>query len=99
MRASRRTLLAKTLPALLLLPVTASCRKQREFSCASTEGLSSDEAAARQALGYVDRTPHRQQTCERCRHWVSADDGCGGCKIMKGPVHPLGYCNAFTPSG
>lgn len=53
----------------------------------------------RTTLGYVDQTTDPAKPCVRCTQYVPATGGdhCGGCKIMKGPIHPNGYCKAFAP--
>ncbi len=68
-------------------------------SCEDTSGLSDDERAARTALAYTDRAPAPEKACRSCQQWVAPrDDGaCGGCKLLKGPVHPVGTCKAFAP--
>jgi hypothetical protein len=53
----------------------------------------------RKTLAYVDRTPDPSKPCVKCLQYVPAAeaDQCGGCKLMKGPIHPKGYCTAFAP--
>jgi len=61
--------------------------------------LGKDELAVRATLGYVDQTPDPGKPCVRCVQYIPATGGshCGGCKIMKGPIHPNGYCTVFAP--
>ena len=61
--------------------------------------LSQDELTVRSTLGYVDKTSDPAKPCVRCVQYIPATGGdhCGGCKIMKGPIHPNGYCRAFAP--
>jgi hypothetical protein len=74
------------------------CKKGPPSSCNDVSGLTADEANLRKTLAYVDRSPDQAKTCEKCQQWVEppSEDKCGGCKIMKGPVHPKGYCTAFV---
>jgi hypothetical protein len=70
-------------------------------SCEDTKGLTEDERTVRTTLAYVDRTPLAEKACKACQHWVlPAEDGaCGGCKLLKGPIHPDGTCKAFAVKG
>jgi len=93
-RVSRRKL-------LLAIPVAAlagACKKGAPSSCRDTSGLSPDDLNARTALGYAEVSMDPKQRCTACRQYVPApsSDGCGTCKIMKGPIHPNGTCRAFA---
>lgn len=81
------------------LALLGACRRGGPASCTDVSGLSESEIATRNALAYVDRTPTPGKTCDACVQWIApADSGqCGGCKLMKGLVHPQGYCNVFAP--
>ena len=70
-------------------------------SCKDTKGLTGEERAVRTTLAYVDRTPQVEKACNACQHWVPpAEEGaCGGCKLLKGPIHPDGSCKAFAVKG
>jgi hypothetical protein len=79
----------------------AACSKKEEEgpkSCTDTTGLTPDELAARTALGYVDTSTEAGKLCNTCQQYVAAPDpkSCGSCKVMKGPVHPKGYCKAWA---
>jgi len=86
--------------ALIVGFVVAACKREEKLptSCADTTALSSDEANARTSLGYVDST-QTEKTCVACAQWVAPKDAseCGGCKLLKGPIHPRGTCKAFAP--
>lgn len=93
---NRRELL-KVFAAAALLP---ACRKAHAaFTCTDTSGLSDGETTARKALAYADASADPSRTCAKCVQWVEAkEDGtCGGCKVLKGPVHPNGTCKSFAP--
>jgi len=95
---SRRTLLANALKggAILALPVLSGCGK-KELVCSDTAGLSMDDTNARRTLGYTDRATDPQKACEKCQLYKpAAPDTCGGCGVVKGPIHPAGTCNAFA---
>lgn len=90
----RRQLLGVSGSVLLLLD---AC-KEDPSSCTDVRGLSETDVGLRKTLEYVDRTPVAAQTCAGCVQWIApaSSDACGGCKVMKGPVHPEGYCKVFT---
>lgn len=94
---SRRRLLFVSASALALLG--AACKSSGPASCTDVSGLEPDELNARNALGYVDRTPDPTKPCIKCQQYVPAPaaDQCGGCKVLKGPIHPQGYCKVFAP--
>jgi hypothetical protein len=76
-----------------------SCSKSPPATCSSSE-LTPDDHKLRTTLGYVDRTPDPSKPCMKCSQYLPAPaaDQCGGCKLIKGPIHPQGYCNVFTPA-
>jgi hypothetical protein len=80
------------------LGFAAACKKSPPASCDDKSSLTPDELATRNSLGYTDRSPDAAQLCIKCRQYVPAPsaDACGGCKIMKGPIHPNGTCRAFA---
>lgn len=74
------------------------CKKTLPSSCVDTSGLQPDEIQARSALDYRDSTPFPGKTCEGCQQFLGAkaDGACGGCKVLRGSIHPLGYCKSFA---
>jgi hypothetical protein len=93
---SRRRLFLLGGSALTLLGA-AGCSKEPS-SCNDVSGLSADEAKVRTTLEYVDRSPDLTKTCEKCQQWIAPAESssCGGCKVLKGPVHPKGHCKVFV---
>jgi high potential iron-sulfur protein len=74
---------------------SAACKK--ELSCTDTSGLSPMDVQMRTSLGYVDKSPQPEKLCSNCLHYKpAAENQCGGCAILKGPVHPKGYCNSWA---
>ena len=67
-------------------------------ACTGYDTLSDTDLSARQALGYVDRTPNEAQRCSNCRFKGSyaADASCIGCTLFAGPVSPGGYCTGWA---
>jgi hypothetical protein len=97
-RAAVRTL--GLLPLLGVAGALAACGKKTEpDSCSDVAGLSDAEKSARAALQYTDRSPQGDKRCELCSLYQPPSDvsQCGGCQIVKGPIHPKGYCTAFVP--
>lgn len=79
--------------------LTTGCGKKTEpDSCSDVTSLGDAEKAARSALQYVDKSPHADKRCELCNLYQASSDPaqCGGCQVVKGPIHPKGYCTAFA---
>ena len=68
------------------------------FTCTDTTGLTEQELAARTTLNYVDKSTMEGKQCDNCALWVAAAEGaqCGGCQTIKGPIHPMGYCDIWS---
>jgi hypothetical protein len=93
-RLPRRALLLSPLP---WVAAAWGCSKP-PASCSDGAPLSAHELDQRAQLGYVERAPKAELSCERCSQYVAAvDEGCGTCRVMPGPTHPLGYCKQFQP--
>ena len=95
-QVSRRRLFVLGGSALALLGATG-CSKGPS-SCNDVSGLSADDAKVRTTLEYVDKSPQPDKTCEKCQQYNKPADSnaCGTCKVLKGPVHPQGYCKVFV---
>jgi len=101
-RLGRRDVLRGGASVLPLIAGLGACKREpKNFSCTDETGLTDAERAVRRALQYVDRTPNPEQPCKVCTQWIEAPprDDCGGCKVMKGPVHPEGWCKVFARKG
>jgi hypothetical protein len=97
-RLHRRTLLRAGAGLLAGVAPLVACGKKYPTSCMSVDGLSDAEKKARETLQYVDMTSYADKTCATCQHWIveAAEGECGGCKLVKGPIHPRGYCTIFV---
>ncbi len=95
---TRRSLLVASASVLGLVGASG-CKKAGPASCTDVSALTPEERNVRTTLGYVDRSPVPGKPCIKCVQYVSpaSSDQCGGCKVMKGPVHPAGYCRVFAP--
>lgn len=77
----------------------AACgSSEPELVCTDTQGLTGQEAMLRTTLQYTDHSPHSDKTCTNCQlHQGSPDPAtCGRCTVLKGPVHPQGYCTSWA---
>ncbi len=69
-----------------------------DFSCTDTSGLTEQEIQMRENSEYVDDSPHADKRCDNCELYTepAAGEQCGGCQVIKGPIHPEGYCNLWV---
>lgn len=93
----------ETIRLLVVAPLVgvglAACGKKSEpDSCTDVSALSDGEKTARSTLQYVDKSPEADKRCELCNFYQASTDpaACGGCQLVKGPIHPKGYCTAFA---
>ena len=100
---SRRTLLRNTVHLAVIgsAPVLLQACKKAELVCEEASGLSEKDAELREALEYLDTSPHAEaKNCANCAFYVAGKrDECGRCTLVKGPIHPLGYCNSWAIKG
>jgi hypothetical protein len=98
-RLGRRDLLRGGSIGLAVLATGCSRKPSAPFSCTDVSSLSPGDASARAALAYAEPTPNLTKSCSSCQQYLGPPDGqgCGSCKVLKGPVHPAGTCKAFVP--
>lgn len=67
--------------------------------CSDVSDLTEQEKQTRDQFDYVAETPDPEKRCDNCALWVEpeGDEPCGGCTLVKGPIHPAGYCTAWAP--
>jgi len=98
---SRRELLqtSAAVSALTLLGA-AGCSKSAPAApvCTDTTGLAATDVAIRTSLSYADASPEPGKSCLSCQQFLpaAAAGTCGGCKVLKGPISPAGYCKSFV---
>lgn len=100
-KISRRVTL-QLLGSLPVLSAFAACGGKNEpDSCNDVSGLNDGEKAGRAALQYVDRSTFADKHCNNCNLYQPASQPtqCGGCQVVKGPIHPSGYCTAWVQKG
>lgn len=94
---TRRRFVWDSTLGLLVLASSVGCGQQR-FTCTEVTGLSDGEKTVRNTMAYADHAADANKRCDRCVQWVAAaQQGCGTCKVLAGPVHPEGTCNLFAP--
>jgi len=66
--------------------------------CNDLSGLTEREISIREQLQYVAQSENAEQVCKNCRFWLPAQpgDNCGGCQLIKGPIHPNGWCASWA---
>ena len=94
-REALRHLAVLSLSAALPAGLVACSRKT---TCTDVTGLSSEEVNQRNNVAtYVDFSPDPGKKCSLCVQFVpAAPNACGGCKVVKGPIHPDGTCKLFV---
>lgn len=74
-------------------------RLAAKLKCDNTKGLKPEEIELRKSLKYTDTSPDPQKLCKNCALYVppAKPNTCGGCTLIKGPIHPDGWCSAWVP--
>ncbi|MEZ4255064.1 MAG: high-potential iron-sulfur protein [Polyangiales bacterium] len=99
---SRRTWIKATVSLPVLAGSSAwllsGCgESKKELSCTDTSSVSATDLQLRTAQQYADKSPHADKNCANCNFYeAGAPDACGTCKVIKGPINPAGYCNAYA---
>ena len=91
---ARRRALLFGLTAVVLIGLGAA--DIRQLGPLSTQVLTDAEKATRHSLQYVDQSPDPAKLCSNCNLFLPGSGGCGGCTVMKGPIHPNGYCLSWV---
>lgn len=78
--------------------LVVGCGKPKEFSCSDVSALKDDEKKMREQTKYTDKSQEPGKKCNNCTHYTKApaEGQCGGCKVVKGPIHPEGYCTLWV---
>lgn len=97
---TRRALMRRTihLAVFASVPLWVGGCKKKEFSCQDAGDLSEEDTRLRETLDYRDRSPHGEaKNCRNCAFFIDhGNQQCGRCTLVKGPIHPLGYCNSWS---
>jgi hypothetical protein len=82
-----------------LLGASAVCACKRSETC-PPDVLAPEDVKLRQTLHYTDHSLNAEKLCNGCQQYLpNIDADCGACKLLKGPIHPAGYCVAFAVKG
>jgi hypothetical protein len=82
--------------ATVVLGSTA-CGKKEPSKCDDVSSLNPADKKLRESQDYEDHTSHADQTCLGCTQYVAGAEGqCGTCKVIKGPIHPKGWCKLWV---
>ena len=66
--------------------------------CTDVSGLTEAELTMRNTtLKYVTQSTDPNKRCDNCKFWTPPEAGqtCGGCQLIKGPIHPKGNCSSW----
>jgi hypothetical protein len=95
-RLDRRTSLAG-LAAVIIAPAALLACGKKPLSCMDTSALKPDELAMRGTLEYTDQSPDPLKRCDNCQFYKpAAENQCGACQLLKGPIHPKGMCKSWV---
>lgn len=99
-KVSRRVFLSviSTVGAAAAAGLAVGCSKPKEFTCTDVSSLKDDEKKVRESVKYTDKSQEPGKKCGNCLQYTKApaDGQCGGCKVVKGPIHPEGYCTLWA---
>jgi len=72
--------------------------KKEVDPCNDLSGLSAAEVQTRETFEYVAFEEKVEERCTTCNFWIPAKDAapCGGCTLVKGPIHPNGGCMSWV---
>jgi len=75
-----------------------SAAKEAADPCNDVSTLTRDELATRTTFKYEAKATDATKPCDTCNFWEPAAEGdlCGGCTLVKGPIHPLGSCMSWV---
>jgi hypothetical protein len=100
---SRREMLGRTVHLAVIgsMPVLLHACTQPEFHCQDVTNVGKADLELRNALEYQDRSAHgEQKNCGNCAFYAAGGKNqCGQCTLVRGPIHPLGYCNSWAAKG
>jgi len=95
---SRRRLLGgAATAALTLVGVGVAGCKKAPLVCDGLPGIAPADLQLRTTLEYKDTSLALDRLCVDCTLFVvaQAEDTCGTCKVVRGPINPKGTCKVF----
>ena len=84
--------------ALSVLGIACGGGEEAGLTCDDVSGLTPAELSARESNGYVANSPHgAAKQCINCNFGQNlTESSCGTCTVIKGAIHPEGYCNLWA---
>jgi len=84
--------------AAIVSPLALFACQKGPLACTTTSSLTPDELTLRTTtLAYTDVTADLSKTCAGCQLFKPvADDQCGACLVVKGPINPHGSCKSWA---
>lgn len=78
-------------------PATQPATTDQPPQACNYSNLTPTDISFRQSLEYVELSPFgAAKDCRNCLSWVAPQGAyCGACSLMRGQVHPLGYCTSW----
>ncbi|MEM6962166.1 MAG: high-potential iron-sulfur protein [Myxococcota bacterium] len=77
--------------------ILSACGGSGGLDCTDTSGLDASQRTQRTSLQYVERSRFRDKNCANCSLYESAaENQCGGCTLVPGPINPAGYCAGWV---
>lgn len=94
---TRRDLVRRcALLPLVALPVLPSCNRAAP-ACVDPALLSRGEEQMRKTRAYTDTSTVANQECANCQFFhADAQEACGHCEILDGPVSRAGHCVSWA---
>ena len=85
------------LAGVLLAPAALSACGKKPLECTDTSALKPDELNMRATLAYTDTTTDPAKRCSDCQLYKpAAENQCGACQLVKGPINPNGSCKSWV---
>lgn len=84
--------------AAAVVPGFLSSGCSKKPSCDDVSGLApADQAVRRDTAAYVEAAPDASKKCSGCvQYEPKGENACGGCKVVKGPINPEGWCKLWV---
>jgi hypothetical protein len=67
-----------------------------ELSCSDVSQLTDAQRQTRTRQAYVEQTPDATKRCDNCTFFTAAQNACGSCSVVPGPINPAGYCTSWA---
>lgn len=100
---TRREMLGQTVRLAVIgsAPALLNACTKPDLHCEEVSGLSEADMKLRSQLEYRDLSPHGEsKNCETCAFYrAGKKNECGRCTLVKGPIHPMGYCDSWAAKG